>query len=446
MSKVAEAFVEISAKTDKLKRGLRKSMTMVTAKVKAISRSILGSIKKLMLAITAVVAATTILSIRAWGKQEEAVEGLRAALAASGQEVDKNLERLKKEAAAIQKITRVGDEQTLELMQMAAAMGVTADQLDDVAKAAIGFAANMGQEVKPEMVRYIALAKQGEFTMLQRYVPAIRKATTQQQKMAELQRFVNEGWEKEQALAKTQRGYLLQLRNALGDVLEQFGRILTTGNEGESAMTRIIQLTNNLVDRLEQIPGKADKIMQWIGDRIDWLADKINGLLGTKLGVGNLFDEIQIAVYTMVKRIELEWIRLKHIFKYTIATIQGDEKQLRISGDILEQFKDKETIQRRFNTLIQRFRAEVEASRAAAAAGIGGIGGPNLGGIAGGIPAMDMVAKAVTQSIQTAWGQLQVAPSREVRHLKTIEKTGKDQLTELKNLNRKQQSVQVQTI
>ena len=94
---------------------------------------------------------------------------------------------------------------------------------------------------------------------------------------------------------------------------------------------------------------------------------------------------------------------------------------------------------KQFRSTVERERAAFNAQprTAAGASPLPPIAFPQFtlpgGGGAGGISSL---GSALIQSIQTAWGSLKVAPSREAKHLKEIEKTGKDQLRELKDLNR----------
>jgi hypothetical protein len=73
------------------------------------------------------------------------------------------------------------------------------------------------------MMKYVALAEQAEFTMLQRYIPALRSVTTAEEKAAILRETAAKGFQVARAEAMTFSGVLEQLKNVAGDAMEQVG-------------------------------------------------------------------------------------------------------------------------------------------------------------------------------------------------------------------------------
>jgi hypothetical protein len=239
MAKIAEAFVEIKARNQNLKRGLRDSVKQTRRSVAVMN----NTLAKLGLAgAGAAIGAGAIRKLKAFIKgnteafleQRKAVDSLTAALDSTGQSVAKNLPMLKRQASAIQAVTTIGDEQTLQLQASAIALGANAKEASAVSRAAIGLATKLKRTVNPQLLQYVVLAQQGEFTMLQRYIPALRSATSAQEKFAIFQKFVNEGFEQQKVLAQTQLGGLQRLSNSFGDVREQLGRLVVESNTAQS--------------------------------------------------------------------------------------------------------------------------------------------------------------------------------------------------------------------
>jgi len=175
----------------------------------------------------AIVGALT-LATKAAMKQEDAQFLLAAALKISGEWTLKLQHRFEAFAASIQQVTIYGDEEVLALMQLQKSLGVTSDKLEEAAKMSIGLATATGRDVK-SMAMYIALAQQGEFTMLRRYIPALRSTTDATEQLKIVTEFAAAGFKLAEERAKTTSGSLRQMWNALGDVAEVIGKALLPG-------------------------------------------------------------------------------------------------------------------------------------------------------------------------------------------------------------------------
>lgn len=162
-------------------------------------------------------------NVRLWEEQEQAVTKLAGALRSSGDRVGAYIGELKETASAIQSVTTVGDEASLQIMQLARSQGVAADQLGEVTKGAIGLSRAFGIDTRIA-VRGIANAMQGQFTTLQRYIPALRNVEDEGEKLRIVQRAMAQGFEVAKAEADTSTGAMTQMQNAIGDLREQIGR------------------------------------------------------------------------------------------------------------------------------------------------------------------------------------------------------------------------------
>jgi len=204
----------------------------------------------------AAVAALGVQSVRAFSKQENAVNSLASALATNGDAVNTLLPKYEKFASQIQSQTTFGDEAILAQMAMIRNLGVMPDKMEEATKGAIGLSKALGLDSNAA-ARYTALAMQGEYTILQRYVPALRTATTAAEKQAIVTDLMNKGYQQAQEEANTTAGRLTQLKNAYGDVTEGIGQVITEvltlegGAEG---------LTKKMSDMAETIKSNAP---QW---------------------------------------------------------------------------------------------------------------------------------------------------------------------------------------
>jgi len=224
--KLAEAYVVIKAELDQLRRGLKKSMSMVkttmssiSSAMKSVASSIVKYTKRAMLALIGLFTYATY----AAGKQEAAEFELAAALKVVGKYTDALIQKYKQFASEIQKVTTYGDEDILTFMRLGLTLGVTTDKLEEATKAAISLA-SFGGRMKPEMaMRYYAQALEGVTSSLETYIPTMRSVTTYEEKMIKLNEGLARGWAIATAKSQTFFGAIAQMKNAIGDLVEKIG-------------------------------------------------------------------------------------------------------------------------------------------------------------------------------------------------------------------------------
>lgn len=213
------------------------------------------------------------LTARAYAKQERAEKSLASALASHGENVDALLPKLKAAAAAIQDQTGVGDEQTLQTMASLKLLGVHTDALEQAAKATIALKSAGVKEA--QATKMVALATAGNYTMLARYLPALRTATSETEKAAAVNDFLSKGYKQQRDLLNTTGGAWAALRGRVGDVLEEFGKAINksdalTGllNRAGDAVKRFGERITNYIEseRFKQIQESVTGIIQAIGE------------------------------------------------------------------------------------------------------------------------------------------------------------------------------------
>jgi len=218
--KIAEAYAEIRTDSSKFVAGISAAQARLQ-KLDVALKQIGRAGMRFGLALAAGIG----LAARAYAKQERAENDLATALRATGQEVEGNMRRFKELAAGIQKVTTYGDEQILAFQAYATHLGVTADKLDGTTRAALGLSKALGMDLQTSM-RYTALALQGEFTMLQRYIPELRATESATEKLAIVMRKGAQGFEAAMADTKTLAGGFAQMKNQIGDAAEAIGQAL----------------------------------------------------------------------------------------------------------------------------------------------------------------------------------------------------------------------------
>jgi len=212
--------------------------------------------KTMSIAVTAPLLAIGTASVIAYDKQIQAVSGLSSQLEMNGKDVAKLLPEYKKFASELQNVTTVGDEMSLELMRVAEVMGSV--DAKGAARDAIGLSKALKVDLN-SAIKMVALAQVGEFTMLNRYVPALRSAKTETEKYAIAQKLFADGFEKAKTEAKEGLGPLKQIGNTLSDLTEDFGEIIS------EAIAPFIEKLKGAVEWMKGLDDSTKKIIAIVG-------------------------------------------------------------------------------------------------------------------------------------------------------------------------------------
>jgi phage host-nuclease inhibitor protein Gam len=215
--KLGELYSELTLKDRGFKRGLASAKQQIAATSQSLNRMATVGLKAFA-ALGAAAAGMMYLT----AQQEEAEYGLEAAFDAVGESGRKLIGRFKELASAIQNETTMGDEAIMGAMALAVNMGIATESVEEATKQAIGLAKAYGLDLKMAM-RGVALARKGEFTLLNRYIPALRTAANEQAKMAAFTQAAAAGYKQAQAETNTFAGAMKQLKNELGDAAQALG-------------------------------------------------------------------------------------------------------------------------------------------------------------------------------------------------------------------------------
>ncbi len=185
-------------------------------------------------------------AISSYAEQEKAEAALTASLNAYGETAAGIVPKLKKVAEAIQDETGAADESTLAGMAKLKMLGVQTSKLEEAAKATIALS-SVGLKGESAQ-RAVALAMQGNYDMLNRYVPAIRNATSEQEKAAAFNDLVSRGYEQQKDVLNTTSGAWNALKGRVGDAWEEAGKAI----EQYSSLTTVLQKVGDKVKELTQ--------------------------------------------------------------------------------------------------------------------------------------------------------------------------------------------------
>jgi len=293
-----KSFKKMEAQAKESTDGMGSSLSKLKEHWVAYSAGAVAAVLMVRKVITAVMA-----NIKEWVNlskvQEKAEITLAAALKASGEYTDALNKKYQEFASSIQKVTTYGDEQVLGLMALIKNLGVSTDKVEEATKMAIGLATATNRDVQ-SMAQYVALAMQGEFTMLRRYIPALRSTTDATEQLKIVTDFAARGFKVAEETTSSYGDSLAQLRNLWNDLKEKLGDFITRNKVVleliQKAKHQVTKLNEQLVDWYENnqniINQKTHEAVQNIATAVNALAWGLKSLYEQR----NVLKEVFLAI------------------------------------------------------------------------------------------------------------------------------------------------------
>ena len=238
MAKLGDLIVRVGADTRDLNKKLgrvQRNMRSMTGNMEKLGRSITQS-------VTLPLAGMAALSVQAFRDQAKAVAQVEQGLKSTGNAAGRTLGDLTKMASELQKNTLFGDEDILQnaTAQLLTFTNIAGDEFDRTQKAALDLATRLGGDLKSASIQLgkalndpianlSGLSRSGiQFSKEQKEVI---KSLAETGELAKAQGIILDELEKQyggsaEAAAKADGG-ITQLGNAIGDLGEEIGRIVT---------------------------------------------------------------------------------------------------------------------------------------------------------------------------------------------------------------------------
>ena len=231
-------------------------------------------------------------SIQAAQVQEDAINSLNSALQAAGsfsQEASNSMQRF---ASELQSVTRFGDEAILNQLAIAKSFGATNDQAQLVVKAATDLSAAMGISLE-SATRNVAKTLGGLSGELGESIPQLKELGQEALKAGRgiefiAQRFAGSA----QRDIQTFSGAADQASNAFGDLLEEFGKIITQNPAVVAAIKSVTGLIQSATTQVAQF-AKTFNIFEIIAKSLvafnDAVITYVVKPLELAVNIGNVF-------------------------------------------------------------------------------------------------------------------------------------------------------------
>ena len=268
--------------------------------------------------------------ITASNVQEKATNDLISALRTQGQATEENIKAYHDFANAIQAVTLSGDEQNLKLIAMSVTMGIHEEKRQEAVKGAIGLAkafetAGLSQETA---MKGLALAYQGEYSMLQRYIPALRNASDEMEKMTILQEAMANGFTMAQQEVHTSRGALIQYQNEVGDLKEHLGDLI------KEIQVLVSEAILPVVRILNANPGLIKNLAISVGSLATAIG-LVKGIMIAKIPVMTAYGTIKAALITKTNMLTASKVALTAAMKANPFGLVAVALAMLINGIVL---------------------------------------------------------------------------------------------------------------
>ena len=338
---------------------LEQKMASVSAKMQDMGKRMQDIGKSMSMYVTAPIVAMGTASVMAFGKQEAAERKLRAALQANGRQVQQTFQRYNEFASEMQRLTTVGDETVLMMLQTAESMDLTGDAAERAVQNSIALEAAFGVNAESAM-RMTAALEQGDATMLRRYIPALRDVEDNAKAVAMAQDILSRSFDvaKEDALSFT--GSLKQMKNALGDAMEDVGGIIA------EALQPLVAWLKQAAEAFQSLDDRTKKIIVVIAG----LAAAIGPLL---IVLGTIVKTIIPALVAGGYAVSAAWLPLTAVILGVAAAVLifnsavSDTRRLidELSSESTEKLKARleeirEELNEKGSPALMRYRKELE--------------------------------------------------------------------------------------
>lgn len=261
-------------------------------------------LKKNMVAITAAVAVGFFALAKAMGavvgaaqQQENAVRALDSALIPLGANADRVSAALQAQAAALQKLTGIGDETIIKGQALVASFTKNEEEIKKATAAALDLSAAVGVDLNAAFL-LMGKAAAGETTTLTRYGIILEEGIPTSEKFAAALEKVNEqfgGRAAEQA--KTYSGAVLGLRSAFSDQLELLGDTVIKNDEFIESIRSLTLALKASEDGTRGAGEAVSDLGSWfISTGANWIALIDFFITGAKSGSAAIEDMDKAAI------------------------------------------------------------------------------------------------------------------------------------------------------
>lgn len=191
-------------------------------------------------------------ALTSYAEQEKAVSALQASFRAYGDEIEVNTAAIKAQASAISDETGVSGDALIARAAKLKMLGVETAALGEALKATVALS-QYGLE-EEAAVRAVANAREGNYSALEKTIPAMRSAATEAEKQVILNDFLARGYDAQKETLGTLAGQWGLLKERVGDAwtevgaaIAQNGTLMTSMESASAAVKSFGESVNTWV-------------------------------------------------------------------------------------------------------------------------------------------------------------------------------------------------------
>lgn len=350
MASLADINIKFSADLKAFSTAMQNS----ERQIKKMGRSLKKVGTNLTIGVTAPLLAIGAAGVKAWDEQEKAIAQVNAGLEATAGAVGFTSEQLQKMAEDLQNNTLFGDEKILKdaTAQLLTFTNIANEQFARTQQAALDLATRLDGDLKSASIQLgkalndpvanlSALSRSGiQFSTEQKKVI---KALVETNRLADAQTIILDELERQyggsaEAAAKAGLGPFQQLGNILGDLTEDFGKLIA------EALLPFIEKIKGVAEKIKSLPPETKKLIAVIAA----LVAAIGPLL---LGLGFLMTNVIPGLITAFGFLKGATIAATTSFKSLTAAMLANPVALIAAGVAALVFA--------FTTLIQKITPAV---------------------------------------------------------------------------------------
>jgi phage-related protein len=251
---------------------------------------------------------------------QESMRALDQAMELNGGSSNALIEKYGALSDAIEANTNIAAEEAQALMKQAAVLGVSNDQLGNMATAAVGLSEALGVSLE-DGLKKARLATEGNFKAFEKLIPSIKEMTTDEEKLAAVMELSARGMAMKEAASQSAGGEAARMEHRIGNLMETIGALLAPIRE---VTYRGISL---MADALSNILGPAvewsqQKFAEWEPIIMSTIQTVVNsviaGLTMAEVIFSNFGDVVSLVFSTILLKYETYRADTEHLFVTTL--------------------------------------------------------------------------------------------------------------------------------
>lgn len=251
---------------------------------------------------------------------QESMRALDQAMELNGGSSDALIEKYGELSDAIEANTNIAAEDTQALMKQAAVLGVSNDQLGNMATAAVGLSEALGVSLEDGLQK-ARLATEGNFKAFEKLIPSIKDMTTDEEKLAAVMELSARGMAMKEAASQSAGGEAERMHHRIGNLMETVGAFLAPLRE---VTYKGIAL---LADALSNVLGPAvewsqQKFAEWEPVIMATIEKTVTGVIAgltmAEVIFNNFGSVVDLVFSTIALKYETYRADTEHLFVTTI--------------------------------------------------------------------------------------------------------------------------------